>query len=258
MCMTFGSTTHTGGSFVCTDTRIVHGDGGASDCGGKVFSTGSGWATGAGTYPPYESSMNALKAAGPVPSHFDPSNRVQYRRDVANRAEAIAFDALADVGGPEFYPRNHMLVIEPHTGVILLTYRTGEVHEMYAAGDAPLDLGAEWPTMWAVMYPDVVHAGEDLASRIRVVAAHFQSAALRSYDMSNTMEIGYLLPNLRRGFLRGKARDIANARVEDILERFAAAPLEVSPAEAATKASRGARFYIGRDAGYYVGLGAEI
>lgn len=216
----------------------------ASTPGGKCFSTGSGWAVGAGVLPPIEESMTALKAAGPIPNHpaFNPAYPRQYWATVATRAKAIAFGGLLDGIPPQHWSTTSMLIIEPHTPVIVLVYRDADVSLANQAGDGPADLAGEWPTIGKAMMQSVEDAGDDLASRIRSVAEHFENTSLRSYTMSAEMEIGYLSPDQRPGFLRGKARAIANSRAEDILERFQAAPLEVSPMAAAAKTSRVCRW----------------
>lgn len=188
--------------------------------------------------------MAAMKAAGPIPKHpaFNPANLETYRRIVTARAKAIAFGASVDGIPPQHWKTTSMLIIEPFTKVIVLEYRKGEAWETSCTGDGPADLAGEWPAIGAAMFQSVIEAGDDLAQRIRTVAGYFENTALRSYTMSSQMEIGYLSPNQCPGFLRGKARAIANTQPADILERFQAAPLEVSPMEAAAKTSRVCRW----------------
>jgi hypothetical protein len=240
MCLTAGVAGRGAGSFVCTDTRITFRDGFA-DPGGKVRSTGWGWATGAGpTYEPWEVSMNALRDAGQIPLYQDnESKRVWPGCDFLDRAEKIVFGALAANGMGDGSP-GHFLIIEPHSGVLCL--QAGKAVERDIGGCFPRGLEQEEEARFEAMRLSVIEAGEDLATQIRAVACHFASASRSTISMSDTMEIGFILsPPAEapvKGFLRGRAEEIAKTEPGEILERFKANPRERMPLDPCATSTR--------------------
>ena len=75
MCMTVGQPFKGAGVFIATDTQIQWYDQQYYDAGGKIVDTGSGFATGAGSYLACGTALRALRNAGPVPEGIDPITR---------------------------------------------------------------------------------------------------------------------------------------------------------------------------------------
>ena len=119
MCIFVGDSRPGAGAFVATDTRTMI-DGVSFDPGGKIVSTGSGWATAVGSGRPFHVALAALRAAGALEPGADP----------ISRAAAIVSASLFDAGLETRSWKKHgdvasekgvsIAVIEPGSGVILL------------------------------------------------------------------------------------------------------------------------------------------
>jgi hypothetical protein len=229
--MTVGASSQTEGSFICTDTRMMFADRSFVDPGGKLISTGSGWATGAGkSYDPWWASMTALRESG----------RVWPGCDVITRAGEIVSGALGQLGKHD--ERFHILLIEPGAGVIAVQQGKAQVMEFGAGWPAGLELEEE--SRQEALAQSLRDVGEELFGRIKVVAHHFDLASQAVSSMSDTMEIGYILPTPDgpvNGFLRGKAREIAATPPNEIAARFQAMPSGKSPRELWQESDRAER-----------------
>lgn len=226
MCINIGSFSEGAGAFIITDTRVTWQDGSFEDPGGKIVSTGSGWATGCGKdINVFTASLAALRDSAPRPfrSRGYDESREAYTARVACRANELVRYSL-EANQLVDHPKNIVLLIEPDTNVI--TIQSGKARLCVSNAIAfPSDLEHEEQTRGADFLQDMSLAPGDLASRIHCAAVHFKLTSIASKVMSDTIEVGYILPTPDgpvRGFLRGKADDIVNTKAGEILERFQA------------------------------------
>jgi len=210
------------GAFIASDMRTMLSDGGYTDDGGKLITTGFGWACAVGPTHRYgHVSLLALRGAGALPPGIDPVARAEYI--VSKALEAAGLETRNYDDHPEVAPldRVYTLVLEP--GVEIIGLRNGSAKELYEATALPRAMPRELQLEHSrVILSDLAAAGEDLATRICVTAQHFATVAGLVGTVSEMMEVGYLDAQLRKGFLRGYAHDIANADPGELLWRFQA------------------------------------
>jgi hypothetical protein len=226
MCMTVASVRRGAGSFVATDTRIQWYDGLHYDIGGKLGFTGSGWVTGVGEHHALGVAMKALRKAGPsAPADGDPIRRAVANVYAALREESYEVPDRIPEGNERIFIC--LLLIEataPNDVTITNGNRYESISDSWTAS-LPRELSDENASRREMMLLDFRCAGYSLPSRIRAAAKHFAAIAARAKSVSSVMEVGYIEPTnvaQRLGFLRGEAREIAEADPIELLDRFRA------------------------------------
>lgn len=234
MCMTVAQAKAGAGSFVATDTQrliFLHELTGeiilpGYPLGGRIISTGSGWATATGASGAVCVALRALKDAGP--SVRDPLTR--RRQHPTDRTRLTLAPALAAAGITPTEERNRFEVraidlywpdcVTSSNGAICATERGG-LHLTLPPGYSR----ETFTQLLERMYADIEPL-DDMADRIKVVARYFHEVSSRVQTVSRVMEVGYILPSPSGwraptlGFLAGPAREIADAEPGEILDHF--------------------------------------
>ena len=225
MCMTIGYADGAG-SFVATDRRVTvyasYSDYTAiaaasatfHDLGGKIIFTGSGWAVAAGRDLEACVALSALRnpPTGLGPASFD--------RDLFLVRNALRGRFEHSGGGPLF-----VSVIEPSAEAVLcIDGATGAgVEATNATVNFPRDLSmescVEW---WNTLCPQLKRRDHTLARRIQLAARAFRQAADLSPLVSRDIEVGYIMPDGRTGFLRGDSDEIAGSAEATLFPAFEA------------------------------------
>jgi len=215
--MTLGHSSEDGASFVATDTRMMRSNRAFVDVGGKIVSTGTGWATAVGAATLAQLALSSLRRRnGQGTPSLPPISPAESARQTI--VSALARSAPNWMTGPD---RFCVTLIEP--GIEVAVILDGLLEEGYHRACWPASFSvSERRSFDEAFHRDMMCEAADAAFRIRQTAACFARVAQFSDRVSDIMEIGCLFRDGSRQFLRGKSLEIAGCSPGEILERFSA------------------------------------